>query len=462
MDDLDADLVGYLDLHQGILERLDRTGRIALDDNIEHVDLGLGELLLEVLEGDDLATLGQLGGTLGGLTLLGNLASGTIIGGDQEEVTGGGHGGQAQHLNRCGRTGRFHRLTVLVEHGTHAAVRSAGHDGIAHVERTLLNQHSGHGTTTLVESGFDGGTTGVHVGVGAEVQLSVSREQHGFEQLVDVQVLLGGDVDEHGVATILFRDQAELGELAADLLRVGTGHIDLVDGHDDRHLGGLSVVDGLNGLGHHTIVGGDHEDRDVSELGTTGTHGGERLVARGIKEGDLARFAFKVHGDLVGTDALGNAAGLTCDDVGLADGIQQSCLTVVDVAHDGNDRRARLEILVILQFFLVKVDVELLEQFLVFLFCGDELDVPADLFAQNLEGLLIQGLGGGSHLTQVEEHGDQRGLVDVDLLRKIGQGRALTQTDGLAVAVGDANAADGRCFQLLILMALCQTVLTGL
>ena len=150
------------------------------------------------------------------------------------------------------------------------------------------------------------------------------------------------------------------------------------------------------------------------------THGGERLVARGIEEGDLARFAFKVHGDLVGTHALGNAAGLTCDDVGLADGIQQLCLTVVDVAHDGNDRRARLEILVILQFFLVKVDVELLEQFLVFLFCGDELDVPADLFAQNLEGLLIQGLGGGSHLTQVEEHGDQRGLVDVDLLRKIG------------------------------------------
>ena len=87
---------------------------------------------------------------------------------------------------------------------------------------------------------------------------------------------------------------------------------------------------------------------------------------QGIEEGDLARFAFKVHGDLVGTDALGNAASLTCDDVGLADGIQQSCLTVVDVAHDGNDRRARLEILVILQFFLVKVDVELLEQFLVF------------------------------------------------------------------------------------------------
>ncbi len=259
MDDLDADLVGYLDLHQGILERLDRTGRIALDDNIEHVDLGLGELLLEVLEETTLRRLASWAAPLGGLTLLGNLASGTIIGGDQEEVTGGGHGGQAQHLNRCGRTGRFHRLTVLVEHGTHAAVRSAGHDGIAHVERTLLNQHSGHGTRPLSSRASTVAPPGVHVGVGAEVQLSVSREQHGFEQLVDVQVLLGGDVDEHGVATILFRDQAELGELAADLLRVGTGHIDLVDGHDDRHLGGLSVVDGLNGLGHHTIVGGDHD-----------------------------------------------------------------------------------------------------------------------------------------------------------------------------------------------------------
>ena len=51
--------------------------------------------------------------------------------------------------------------------------------------------------------------------------------------------------------------------------------------------------------------------------------------------------------------------------------------------YHGNDRRARLEILVILQFFLVKVDVELLEQFLVFLFCGDELE-----FIRQLAGIL--------------------------------------------------------------------------
>ena len=135
---------------------------------------------------------------------------------------------------------------------------------------------------------------------------------------------------------------------------------------------------------------------------------------------------------------------------------------MIDMAHDGDDRRTRFQILIILQLFLVKVDVELLKQFLVFLLGGNKLDVPADFLTQDLEGLFVQGLGGGSHLAQVEEHGDQCGLVDVNLLRQISQGSTLTQADGLAVAVGDTNAADGRCFQLLILMTLCQTVLTGL
>ena len=135
---------------------------------------------------------------------------------------------------------------------------------------------------------------------------------------------------------------------------------------------------------------------------------------------------------------------------------------MIDMAHDGDDRWTRFQILIILQLFLVKVDVELLKQFLVFLLGGNKLDVPADFLTQDLEGLFVQGLGGGSHLAQVEEHGDQCGLVDVNLLRQISQGSTLTQADGLAVAVGDTNAADGRCFQLLILMTLCQTVLTGL
>jgi len=57
-------------------------------------------------------------------------------------------------------------------------------------------------------------------------------------------------------------------------------------------------------------------------------------VARGVDEGD--RLA--VVDDLVGADVLCDAAGLAGDDIGVADGVEQRGLAVVDMAHDGHDR----------------------------------------------------------------------------------------------------------------------------
>ena len=54
-----------------------------------------------------------------------------------------------------------------------------------------------------------------------------------------------------------------------------------------------------------------------------------------VDEGD--RLAV-LHG-LVGADVLGDATGLAGDDVGRADAVEQQRLAVVDVAHDGDDRR---------------------------------------------------------------------------------------------------------------------------
>ena len=59
--------------------------------------------------------------------------------------------------------------------------------------------------------------------------------------------------------------------------------------------------------------------------------------------------------DLVGTDVLGDTAGLAGDDVGLADLVEQKRLAVVDVTHDRHDRRARPEILFALVVFLFEV-----------------------------------------------------------------------------------------------------------
>ena len=44
------------------------------------------------------------------------------------------------------------------------------------------------------------------------------------------------------------------------------GLVDLVDRDHDRHVGRLRVVERLDRLRHHAVVGRDHEDRDVGGL----------------------------------------------------------------------------------------------------------------------------------------------------------------------------------------------------
>ena len=92
----------------------------------------------------------------------------------------------------------------------------------------------------------------------------------------------------------------------------------------------------LNGLRHDLVVGGDHDDHDVGDLRTAGTHGGERLVTGGIEERDGA-LAGHLH--VIGTDVLRDASGFAGNHGRLADVVEQRRLAVIDVSHDGHDGR---------------------------------------------------------------------------------------------------------------------------
>jgi hypothetical protein len=96
------------------------------------------------------------------------------------------------------------------------------------------------------------------------------------------------------------------------------------------------VADRLDGLGHHAVVGRDHEHDDVGDLSTAGAHLGERRVAGRVDEGDLLAVLL----DLIGTDVLGDSTRFTGDHVRVANTVEQSRLTVVDVTHHGDDRWA--------------------------------------------------------------------------------------------------------------------------
>ena len=212
------------------------------------------------------------------------------------------------------------------------------------------------------------------------------------------------------------------------------------------------MVQRLHRLRHDAVVGRDHQDRDVGHLRTTGTHGGERLVTGGVDEGDGALDAVVLGPDLVRTDVLGDATRLVGDHVGLADRVEELRLTVIDVTHDGHDRRTDLEVFVVLVLeLLLEVDVEALEQLLVFVLGADDLDLVAQLVAEDAERGVVERLGRGRHLTEVEQRRHERTRLhrvlgqDLELVGQIADRCAAAHADDLAaVAARDRDAAERR------------------
>jgi len=98
---------------------------------------------------------------------------------------------------------------------------------------------------------------------------------------------------------------------------------------------------------------------------------------------------------LVGADVLRDAAGLAGRHSGVADGVEQARLAVVDVAHDGDDRRPRLEVLGVVDGFLLEVG----------LFVGrvGDLHFAAEVGGEHLDGLVAQRLRDGDHLAVAHE-----------------------------------------------------------
>ena len=214
-----------------------------------------------------------------------------------------------------------------------------------------------------------------------------------------------------------------LRHLGADAVGLRALLVDLVDRDEDRHAGRLRVVDRLAGLRHHAVVGRDHDDRDVGHLGAAGAHGGERLVARRVEEGD----GLVADVDLVGADVLGDAAGLAGDDVGLAHGVEQRRLAVVDVAHDRDDRRALDEVLRgVLELRLV---VDLVGRV-------DDLDLLVELVGEDLDRVVGERLGERGHLAQLHQLLDDLGDRHAEVLRDVLDRRAGVDADRVGLEAG--------------------------
>ena len=331
------------------------------------------------------------------------------------------------------------RLAAEVAHGAHPAAGLAGDDRVADVDRAAVDEHGGDDAAAGIDARLDDEAAGRRLGVGLEVA-DLGHQQEHVEEVLEADALLGAGLDEHVVPAPLLGHDAVLGELLLDALDVGVGLVDLVDDDDDRHAGGLGVVDGLHGLRHDAVVGGHHDGGDVGDLGAAGAHGGERGVARRVDEGD----ELVVVPHLVGADVLRDAAGLAGRHGGVADGVQQAGLAVVDVAHDGDHGRARLEVLGVVDRLLLELGL--------FVRGVRDLHLAAEVGGQHLDGLVAQRLRDRDHLAVAHEGLDDVGRGDAEQLGDVldrGAGRDLDQPGGhdrrglllLAVATAAATAA---------------------
>ena len=159
------------------------------------------------------------------------------------------------------------------------------------------------------------------------------------------------------------------------------------------------MVDGFDRLRHHAVVGRHDDDGDVCHSGTAGSHGRKGFVTRRIEEGDFLSVQF----DTVSTDVLRDTAGLALDDVGFPDVVEQRCLTVVDMAHDRDDRRARHEVFLVVGFVgngLLNVS-------------RYEFDFVAELLGYHDQRFGVEPLVDRHHQTQVHAGRDDFGRRDI-------------------------------------------------
>ena len=222
----------------------------------------------------------------------------------------------------------MHRLDV--------AACLAADDGVANLERTLLNEQTGDNTAPLVDRGIEADAGGRPLGVRPQVVQFCDGEQR-VEQVVHASPRDGAGLHDLRLATPLRRQQLVRRQLLIDPINVGTREVDLVDAHDDRHVGRPGVADRLLCLGHHAVVGGHHDDGTVSHIRTAGPHLSEGLVARRVHEGD--RMPVPLHG--IGPHVLRDATTLAGGNVDAQNSIEQRRLAMVHVAQERHHRGPR-------------------------------------------------------------------------------------------------------------------------
>ena len=97
-----------------------------------------------------------------------------------------------------------------------------------------------------------------------------------------MKTFFSGDFLTLVFTTPFFYEVVHGSQFFPDLVGVSSRFINFVYCEYNGYSCRTGVIDCLNSLRHDVIIGCNNDDGNIRYLGTSGTHGGKRLVSRGI------------------------------------------------------------------------------------------------------------------------------------------------------------------------------------
>jgi hypothetical protein len=222
MDDAGLDLVGA-ELLDGTGNGFDRALHVALDQKRKLLAAGVLQLRHHLLERTARTALARSRLVAGKpLAVFGDLTGTAFILDHRKAVAGLRRALKAENFDRESGSGFLDVLATVIDQRADTAPLVAGNEDFARLERAGLNQNGGNRTAATIELGLDHDAFGGAIGVGLQIE-KFGLQQDRVEQLVEVELLGGGDLDVEDFTAHAFDEDFVLQKVGADLLRIGVG-----------------------------------------------------------------------------------------------------------------------------------------------------------------------------------------------------------------------------------------------
>ena len=179
-----------------------------------------------------------------------------------EIVTITKNGIESDNLHRYRRSGGFDLFARIVCHGPNTAYRRSDNDGIARMERAVLNQNCRHRSAAAVKLRLNDNSFRATVRIGFEF-LHLRDKKNHFQQLRQSFFRESGHRHANRITAPFFRNQVVFCQLLLDIFRIGAGLVDFIDRHDDRNSCRLCMIDSFHRLRHDTVIRSNDKNGDI-------------------------------------------------------------------------------------------------------------------------------------------------------------------------------------------------------